>query len=617
MSKKRKKEKKRAPYSIHSEGNFLLIKNQISQKEHARRLERVRQERPLLLTSLEKRIDLLIKRINHYNKVDLLAAFAVLLLNEKQTQANTDTNVAELNLEYTLSIALSSANHAGGPTPTAENVMPIAAEMEKIRQGFVHYYLSEGAMPQLSPIESKLRFDVIISTLSIRGEAYEIHWEEVFTELFGMHDTIVQQQFGFTFADILATFKYIENSLSRNQEKLFIIHRQFVNWIEQQNPDEILAKYGQVTPQYAFRRETGLSLLTPPEQYQFNPKTMSESQKSVVKALSLTFGDNQDFFHPDRKAFPLNDTLLAIKPIVYDGRGNYYFFSTLMAHRNLFTMGEALLKQASKTYYEKTYLGKGFISRSSYVERKAIESLIQIITNGKSYVNLKYDVPNEKGAPGSIKEVELDGLIVSQSTLYLIEIKSGGFSNAARRGAIKQLSSDVKKLFGDAVDQVNRAEEYIASQDKPIFRLDNGDQVVVDKTKHILKIVVSLSSIFGLTTQLEMLRELSLLADQQRFPWIITLFDLLVFADLFQANETSFLAYLNWRLPLYEKGNFSAMDELNLLGLFYSEHRDTIHEQLATGRTLQLGSFTAPIDAYYTSIYLGQKAERPFLPKLN
>lgn len=325
MSKKRKKEKKRAPYSIHSEGNLLLIKNQISPEEHARRLERMRQERPLLLNSLKQRIDLLIKRMNHYNKVDLLAAFAVLLLNEKQTQANTDSNVAELNLEYALSIALASANRSGGPTPTAEDVMPMAAEMEKIRQGFVHYYLSEGALPQLSPIEGKLRFDVIMSTLGIRGEAYEIHWEEVFTELFSMHDTIIQQQFGFTFADILATFKYIENSLVRNQEKLFIIHRQFLNWADQQNPDEILAKYGQVTPQYAFRRETGLSLLTPPEQYQFNPKTMSESQKSVVKALSLTFGDNQDFFHPDRKAFPLNDTLLAVKPIVYDGRGSYYF----------------------------------------------------------------------------------------------------------------------------------------------------------------------------------------------------------------------------------------------------------------------------------------------------
>ena len=286
-----------------------------------------------------------------------------------------------------------------------------------------------------------------------------------------------------------------------------------------------------------------------------------------------------------------------------------------MAHRNLFTMGEALLKQASKTYYEKTYLGKGFISRSSYVERKAIKSLCHIITHGVSYVNLKYDVPDEKGVLGSIKEVELDGLIVSSSALYLIEIKSGGFSKTARRGAIKQLSNDVKKVFGDAVDQANRAQEYILSQNTPNFRLDNGEQIVVDKTKPILKIVVSLSSIFGLTTQLEMLRELSLVAGLQRFPWIITLFDLLVFADLFQANETSFLAYLNWRLPLYEKGNISAMDELNLLGLFYSDHRDTIHEQLATGRTLQLGSFTAPIDAYYTGIYLGQEAERPFLQK--
>ena len=439
--------------------------------------------------------------------------------------------------------------------------------------------------------------------------------EEVFTELFGLHDPLLQNHFGFVTGDVLATLKQIERGLIRNQEKLQIIHRQFLSWIEQQNSDEIFQTYGRVTPYDAFRRETGLSMLTPAEQYKFNLKELSESQVNVVKNLSLTFGENSAFLNPAFNAEPLNDTLVTTKPIVHDGRDSYYCFSTLMAHRNLFTIGEALIRQADTTYFAKTYLGKSFSSRGSYVERKAIECLRRMVTDGDAYLNLKYDVPDGKGPIGATKEVELDGLLVSPTTLYLVEIKSGGLSNAARRGAIRQLSSDVKKVITEAVEQVNRAERYILDQDAPQFRTEEGRLIIVDKSKPIIKIAASLSTIIGLTTQLQVVQDLALLPVQTRFPWLITLFDLLVFADLFVGNEASLLDYLSWRLPLYERAKFSAMDELNLLGLFHSPQRDAINQKVLDGHSLQLSSFTAKIDRYYTHLYLGEEAQRPFGPR--
>ena len=95
----------------------------------------------------------------------------------------------------------------------------------------------------------------------------------------------------------------------------------------------------------------------------------------------------------------------------------------------------------------------------------------------KHLQNLKYDV-NEKG---KLFETELDGLLLLDNVIFLIEAKSGTLSSSARRGAPKGIKEDLAELVEEAYSQALRAKKYIQNSDIPKFRLSDGKQLLIDK----------------------------------------------------------------------------------------------------------------------------------------
>ena len=64
------------------------------------------------------------------------------------------------------------------------------------------------------------------------------------------------------------------------------------------------------------------------------PKT--DIEKLIFERLSTEFGANEIFYQPPKfKAFPLNDTLINLKPLIKEDN-KYYHFSLNFAFRNIF-----------------------------------------------------------------------------------------------------------------------------------------------------------------------------------------------------------------------------------------------------------------------------------------
>ncbi|MEW6713327.1 MAG: hypothetical protein AB1403_26135, partial [Candidatus Riflebacteria bacterium] len=149
-------------------------------------------------------------------------------------------------------------------------------------------------------------------------------------------------------------------------------------------------------------------------------------------------------------------------------------------------------------------------ARADYVEKTAIQYLNDALKFATSYQGVKYDLEDEKGEK---VEAELDGLVILDTAIFLVEAKSGTLTEQARRGAKMGMKDDVERLVEEAYTQALRAKNYIQASDRPTFRSQDGKEIVIDKSKHneIYLITVSLDDLSVFVTNTNVLRELGFL----------------------------------------------------------------------------------------------------------
>lgn len=558
-------------------------------------------EREKLFNEIKEDIETLIDTINSFEKIRLLGALGSVLFEDIKHTRPKLPNILETSVEYALSIALSSPNNRMAIIPSAESMLDVLAKLEKVREKYMEYIVSEVNTSKYEISQQLLRKSVIENTLTVRGDNYKIHIEEVFLELFKEHIDFFLENYGFDPQTILETVYYIEDGIYTNQVIVKEEHKKFLNWSSGLKEEDRIRHrmiYGNRTGDpfllsEIYQRDTGIEtrFKSVDEKFKFIDDEISPRQKRVIEQLSLRFGDNEEFLNPKFKALPLNDSLVSSKPILYDDINcSYYCFSTKILHKNLFNIAEGLIKRADRGYFDNIYLGKGIKARSTYFENKVAELMSKIIPNHSIHTNLKYKIGED--------EYEIDVLIETGNHIYLVEVKSGLYSNEARRGGVDSLTTDLSTLVGYSAAQVSRTENYIKNQEH-LFYAKKRNPFTVDINKSIIKITVSFDSITGVTNQLYSLKELSILQDNNTFPLSISIFNLIVIADVFGNNEQEFLNYIEARLPLYKEENFIIKDELDFLGLYLSrDFRKTIKKFEREKKIILSSNYRSKLDNY-------------------
>jgi hypothetical protein len=235
-------------------------------------------------------------------------------------------------------------------------------------------------------------------------------------------------------------------------------------------------------------------------------------------------------------------------------------------------------------------------NRAEYLERETLRLLGQTFKNAQVYRKLKY---TPKGRHIT-ERAELDGLIIYDTNLFLVEAKAGTFSASARRGSKSRLKRDLGELFGRAHSQALRAKRYIEGTDKPIFITKEGQEVALDKSllHRTFLITVTLEPMDIFNSALHQVAKAGVL-EKGELPWAVSLDVLRVITEL---NEfpTQLVHYLTRRLRLNDFTKLEAHDELDWFGLYLSnglyfendkrfEDADFVH----------FDSFTTSFDDYY------------------
>ena len=218
--------------------------------------------------------------------------------------------------------------------------------------------------------------------------------------------------------------------------------------------------------------------------------------------------------------------------------------------------------------------------RGDYLESEVNILFEKMFNNTKVYNYLYYNIFED----GEDKRCELDHLIIYDTNIFIIESKSGKFSDPARRGAFGSFKEEIRDNIEYAFKQAKRTKDYILSTENPTFYEANGEVADLNIDKHkILRwflINTTLDDFGDVATKLNLLKDIGIYSYDE-YPWSVNLNDLLkVF--LFLNQPSQFVHYLHRRLVISNnenKTNVFAFYELDYLwhylnhNIFFEEEK--------------------------------------------
>ena len=224
---------------------------------------------------------------------------------------------------------------------------------------------------------------------------------------------------------------------------------------------------------------------------------------------------------------------------------------------------------------------------------------------------------------------EADGLLVLDGVAVCVEVKAGDLRPRSRQGGSRELDGDLKKTVREAAGQADRLRALIVAH-HGLWRTD-GTWLNLADVEEVHTVVVSLDDLGPAALAVDQLVRSGILT-QVELPWIVSMHDLIVTADVLDSPE-QFLTYLRRRTNRDAALWVTASDELDVLmwyvhgGFYFQPDPDRLHSRNPTsppltvketreysdqGRTL-VGTFTDPLDAwfYWQEGSSSAPAERP------
>jgi hypothetical protein len=281
----------------------------------------------------------------------------------------------------------------------------------------------------------------------------------------------------------------------------------------------------------------------------------TEKFKKYLETLSCKFKEvNKDFNSP------LSGNAIITRPIISIDGVNYFcpippdlIFKIPLIFESFLEDDKRRQAKIWQKYQEK---------KAHYTENKICQYFTRLFPEQNILKNLKYTYQGQ--------EFEVDILIPYDNKIFIIESKAGAFTEPAKRGAIKRLKSDLRKLIANAYQQGRKTRDYIKSTKAAIFKNEKGTKVFEVNFEpgklDFFLINVTLEPLMILQTGLKRLEALGLFKENE-YPCSINLFELDIITQHIP-SPTILIHYLEKRLTAQDKILFTAFDELSFFAWY-------------------------------------------------
>jgi hypothetical protein len=599
-------------------GRYIQINTSRSKEDHQKLIRSIIEHRPELLARATEIRNELQELIHLHSSLELLAhliARNVLAFNP-DTYREYDSLLRPHFTEY---MALLEVRDPGYEyrtlEPPGEDVEKAQELLEELFRSAILHYQTEHISEATGSVPSKIqefRYSAITHNIAVRSPAYHDHWREILVVLFGtpaVSSWLEKRQL--TISNILKCIDACERLMSdRLRDRVDAAMREGEK-IQQQVKDirrggivsgdnaEILrnlaAQSGKkrkatlrwMLAEWAFFDLAGTWSLTA-DALAKEAGVPAQCAQRFLQDFSIPFGQP-----PERDPWPRATHELQIMPFVT------YEDKFILVAPHLLTWAvkpniEAKLQSESGAPWDSYEY-----ARSEMLVEKAMEHLRKPMPKCSSFQGLFYDFDS--------KHCELDGLLIFDRYLFLIEGKAGVASLAGRRGATKSIVSDLKDLVRDPGEQSNRAREFIRAESMPVFWLKDGTKVSIDKaaSPEIITLSVTLDDMGVFTSELAEVSELGFLPKAEP-AWAIYLPDLMILTEILQ-SPAQFLHYVGWRRSLFQSRGVRCKDEVNWLGIYLKEGPERLQPP-ADFQLLTFTTYTTDFDDYFL-FKMGQRSK--------
>ena len=551
----------------------------ISETERKEQLEKIKENLSQLEKEIKELIDSLRVDISIYDAREILEYFGALYsFSNPNTVIEDMDSDRNFKLDYLHSL-VTSFGTLNGKKCDEETLKRIEEVLEKIKMQSIIYLMFSS---EHKGIPNETKFLQTIHNMIVRGDSYAEHKIELCKELFLKFNGFLTHKYNITSSELINNLINIANHSIENDKQLK--QNQIIDsLIEETTKQEIalpnFLNIEEITSAWKQNFQKPIDSI-----FMIN-KTLLPQE--ILDQLSMEIGENTNLKKGKIEYFPTNDTLIYDKPIIKIDN-EYYCFNPALIHYNLHTILEnIMLNIIPVDKYQKNYYSK----KGEYLEDKSLDLFQKILPNCEVYKNLKYG-----------NGYEVDGIVIYDNQIFIIEAKSNKFTLGARKGDINRIKRNTQDIVEKAYQQAIRAKKYIFSNQLTEF-IGKDKKIVLtidrEKINNIYLINTTLEPLNHISTNLSSLKQFGFIQDDE-WIWSVYLNDLRIISEIID-SPSEFLVYIERRIKFNDYPQIKMAEEIDIFGYFLSEglYFDDI-DFPENGFMLNIdSSFSKDIDLYY------------------
>ncbi len=545
-----------APEPSTMEENRLVVPDEAA-------LTRLRELAPEAVTRYEtaqrQALDVLVQAVSGADPAPLLCGMVLLTqLEPWGTYFEPASRPTSLDLEL-VSAIVTSLPCRDRRRATAEDLLTVASAARQVRcwahaVGLAHSFAQE------SDIAAGVRGDLLTRWLAWRGSAYPPHAMAAAGALASGHHNNLRARLGFGFAD-LADFTIA----LRHKHEMSITPALDAAWdhttlVTGERPDCVQA--GSLRFQEKWL-EAAMGLLVDALGVPIDggphllDASRGQTELAILRALGLMPGSTEPvksvLIDPPHRAKPF---ALVPAPLGEDDdevRPEIAVPVNLSAlTTDLHLTVEALL---ARTF------PKWPATRARAVDSYAVELLQRVLPGSLALTNVFID--------GREGRQEVDGVVVYDDVVIVIEGKGAPLRVAALRGSVDKLVGQLRELVTEGSKQLDRDRSHVLGNDPARFYDASGRcvlEIARSSVRRCYQMLPCLDGLGDVGTALPRLAALGVLDETAR-PWIVGIADLNAVIDVLD-KPAEFIGYLEFRERWTGEPGLVVADEFDLLALY-------------------------------------------------
>ncbi len=329
--------------------------------------------------------------------------------------------------------------------------------------------------------------------------------------------------------------------------------------------------------------------------------------RPLLEDLSWAPGECRDFIDGQAQSgWPTRIWPRSRRPFLKIGE-SYYCFDMHTLFDHIYRVLERTVRDKEPIYRQRWNDRQKEVS-----EQLPFTLFAKLLPGARTWRGVCYEI-DEVDIHGRRKWCEVDGLLVYEDHLFILEVKGGTFTAASPETGLDGHLKSIERLIFAPVDQGARFRHWLERQ--AVVSLYDEDHKTIGELKrndfaHVTICAISLDAFTELSAKAYHLALLAGRTNAEVF-WALSVSDLRTYSELFD-NPLVFLHYVEKRNQATASGKIVLDDELDHYGLYLEyNHYETYAERVAGEARINWIGFRGAIDKYFDDRTRGEPATPP------